>query len=48
VAVHKDLQEVVETEVQVDLHSQQQLMVVAEVVAEVPVLEAVMVCLVQT
>jgi hypothetical protein len=48
VAVHKDLEEVVETEVQVDLHSPQQLMVAVEEAAEVPVPEVVMVCLVQT
>jgi hypothetical protein len=37
------LEEVVETEVQVDPHSQQQLMVAVEGAAEVPVLEVVMV-----
>jgi hypothetical protein len=41
------LEEVVETEVQVDLHSQHKFLAVAEVAAEVPVLEAVMVWLVQ-
>jgi hypothetical protein len=41
------LEEVVETEVQVDLHSQHKFLAVAVAAAEVPVLEAVMVWLVQ-
>jgi hypothetical protein len=40
---HRDLGEVLETEVQVDLHSQHQLMVAVVVVVAVPVLQAVMV-----
>jgi hypothetical protein len=42
------LEEVVETEVQVDLHFPHQLLVAVEEAAEVPVLEVVMVWLVQT
>jgi hypothetical protein len=42
------LEEAVETEVQVDLHSPHQLLVAVEEAAEVPVLQVLMVWLVQT